>query len=276
MLQAATVPAAGALAAIVGPVPEAIEALRAAAESMANGIAYRIQAASTLRDLTRDAGPLLAAIRDGLSGQGGHDHAARAARSIEDPPSWLVPALGAVLTASGENRRTRAEVAWTLCQLAPDETMVLPVMNGLLQQASYGPGGPLGGYAVLEAARELGPAAGPLVPELARCLPAPVFCPIAAEAILSAGLGGISLSALADHLVTAVGADGGHNHKRALDMLREIRLLDHAAVSPSMLGRLRDLAERPARVICSGTEDDIIRSDEALRRMIRSFLPETT
>jgi hypothetical protein len=237
---------------------------------------HRIHAADVLRDLTGDAIPLLAAIGDGLSGQRGRDHAARAARSIEDPPGWLVPALEAVLAASGENQRTRAEVAWTLSRLAPDGAAVMQAVSELLLVSPYGRGGPAGGYAVLEAARELGPAAAPLVPELARFLPAPIFCPIAAEAILHAGLGGISLSALADHLVTAVGADGGHNHKRALDMLREIRLLDQAAVSPTMLGRLRDLAGRPARVICSGTEDDIIRADETLRRMIRSFLQETT
>jgi hypothetical protein len=277
ILPGATFPAARALAAIAGPAPEAIRTLRAAAEATAggNGIAHRIQAASTLRDLTRDTGPLLAAIRDGLGGQRGHDHAARAARSIEDPPGWLVPVLEAALAASGEDKRPRAEVTWTLCRLAPGADAVLPVMTELLQQSPYGLGGPVGGYAVLEAACELGLAAGPLVPELARFLPAPVFCPIAAEAILRAGLGEISLSTLADHLVRAVGADGGRNHKRALDVLREVRLLDHAAISPSALGRLSDLAERSARVSCSGAEDDIIRSDEELRRMIRSFLGET-
>jgi hypothetical protein len=144
-----------------------------------------------------------------------------------------------------------------------------------LRQNPYGLGGPVGGYAVLEAACELGPAAGPLIPELAKFLTAPVFCPHAAEAILRAGTGGLSLSTLAGHLVTAAGADGGHNHRRALDLLREIRLLDQAAVSPDMRERLRDLAERPARVICSGSYDDVIREDEALRRMIRDFLEET-
>jgi hypothetical protein len=275
VLPAATVPATRALAAIAGPVPEAISALRTAAEATADGIMHRIQAASTLRDLTGDAGYLLAAIRDGLSGQLGHDHAAMAARSIEDPPGWLVPALGAVLAAGGEDQRARAEVVRALCHLAPDKGAVLPVMTELLRQNPYALGGPVGGYVVLEAACELGLEAGPLVPELARSLPAPVFCPIAAEAILRAGLGAISLSVLADHLVTAVGAEGGHNHKRALDVLREIRLLDQAAVSPGMLGRLRDLAERPERVICSGFEDEIIRADEALRMMIRSFLRQS-
>jgi hypothetical protein len=188
VLSTVTVPAARALAAIVGPSPEAVGALRAAAAA-SDGIMHRIHAADVLRDLTGDAIPLLAAIGDGLSGQRGRDHAARAARSIEDPPGWLVPALEAVLAASGENQRTRAEVAWTLSRLAPDGAAVVQAVSELLLVSPYGRGGPAGGYAVLEAARELGPAAAPLVPELARFLPAPIFCPIAAEAILHAGLG---------------------------------------------------------------------------------------
>jgi hypothetical protein len=39
-----------------------------------------------------------------------------------------------------------------------------------------------------------------------------------------------------------------------------------------MLGRLRYLAERPTRVIRSGTYGGIIRDDEALRAMIRDLL----
>jgi hypothetical protein len=143
-----------------------------------------------------------------------------------------------------------------------------------LRQNPYRLGGPVGGYEILMAACDLGPAAAPLIPELAKFLDAPVFCPHAAEAILRAGLGDLSLSTLAGHLVTAVGADGGRNHTRALDLLREIRLLGQDAISPDMRERLRDLAERPARVICSGTNDDIIREDEALRRLIRDFLEE--
>jgi hypothetical protein len=39
-----------------------------------------------------------------------------------------------------------------------------------------------------------------------------------------------------------------------------------------MLGQLRDVAERPARVIRSGLADNVIRQDEALRALIRDFL----
>lgn len=263
------------LAAIAAPGTEAIEALRAAAGPDARHASGRLMAASALRDLAGDTGPLLAAIKDCLARSHDLSGAARAARSIEDPPAWLAPALQAALADSSNDQRTRAEAARTLSRLAAGTDAVLPVMAELLRQSPYGPGGPVGGYAALEAACALGPAAGPLIPELARFLDAPVFCPLAAEAILHAGLDSLSMSALADHLVTAAGAGGGHNHKRALDLLREIRHLDQAAISPGMLGRLRDLAERPARVICSGTYVGIIRQDEALRRMISGFLQET-
>jgi hypothetical protein len=272
MLPGMPVAAARALAAIGGPVPEATASLQAAAGAAASGIVHRVLAASTLRDLTGDTEPLLAAIRDGLGKQRDHECAARAARSIEAPPGWLVPALRAALAASGRNQRARAEVARTLCQFTADTKAVLPVMTELLQRSRYGLGGPVGGYAALETACDLGPAAGSLIPELTQFLDDPVFCPIAAKAILRAGPRGVSLGTLADHLVSAVGAEGGRSHERALELLREIRLLDDAAISPGMLDRLRDLAERPARVICSGSYDGLIRSDEALREMIRSFL----
>lgn len=45
-------------------------------------------------------------------------------------------------------------------------------------------------------------------------------------------------------------------------------------ISPSTLARLRKLAERPARVTCGGTYDDIIGEDEALSRIIRDLLEE--
>jgi hypothetical protein len=272
ILPSTPVDAAMALAAIGGPVPEAIEALRTAAGPTAQAFSYRIHTAGLLRDLTGDAGPLLEALKVGLDSERDRGHAARAARSIEDPPEWLVAALDQALAANGKNEQARAEAARTLCQYAGDTSAIVPTMTELLRPSPSRLGGPVGGYAVLEAACDLGPAAGPLIPELARFLDAPHFCPPAAEAILRAGLGDLRLSTLADHLVTTVGADGGRGHERALDLLREIRSLDHAAVSPSMLGRLRDVAERPSRVIRSGTDEGIIRGDEALRRMIRDFL----
>ena len=273
LLPGMTVDAAKALAAIVGPVPEAIEPLRvAAAPTEPEAFPHRIHAASVLRDLTGDAGPLLEAIREGLGRQRDHDRAARAARSIENPPEWLVPALEQALAASGKNQQARAQVARALYRFAADPGAVLPVMTELLRRDPGRLGGPVGGYAVLEAASDLGLAAEPLIPGLAQFLEAPMFCPPAAEAILRAGLGGLSLSTLAGHLVTAVGADGGRSHERALDLLREIRSLDHAAVSPAMLSRLRDVAERPARVIRSGSYGDVIRDDEDLRRLVGGFL----
>ena len=272
MLPVAKAAAARALAAVAGPVPEAARALRAAARAMGDDPVHRILVAGTLRDLTGDTRPLLAAIRDGLSQPRAVPFAARAARSIEDPPRWLIAALETALAPSGKDQSARGEAARTLCQFASDKADVVRTLTELLRPGHGVLGGPAGGYAVLEAARDLGPAARPLIPVLTPFLADPAFCPLAAETILRAGLGGVSLGTLAGHLVTAAGADGGRRHEHALDLLREIQRLDPEAVSPAMLRQLRDVAERPARVIRSGLADNVIRQDEALRALIRDFL----
>ena len=271
VLPVAKAAAGRALVAVAGPVPEAVRALRAATHPTGNGAIHRTLIAGTLRDLTGDTGPLLAAIRDGLSEPRAVPFAARAARSIEDPPRWLIAALETALAADGNTQSVRGEVARTLCQFAADKADVVPTLTELLRPRHGVLGGPAGGYAVLEAARDLGPAARPLIPVLTPFLADPAYCPLAAEAILRAGLGGVSLGTLAGHLVTAAGADG-RRHEHALDLLREIQGLDREAVSPTMLEQLRDVAERPARVINSGNADNIIRQDEALRALIRDFV----
>ena len=266
-------PAAGrALAAVAGLVPDAVRALRAAAHATGDGPVHRILVAGTLRDLTGDTGPMLAAIRDGLNEPRAVPFAARAARSVEDPPRWLIVALETALAAGGNTQSARGEVARTLCQFAADKADVAATLTELLQPQRGVLGGPVGGYAVIEAARDLGPAARPLIPVLTPFLADHAYCPLAAEAILRAGLGGVSLGTLAGHLVTAAGADGGRGHTHALDLLREIQGLDPEAVSPAMLRQLRDVAERPARVIRSGLADNVIRQDEELRALIRDFL----
>lgn len=235
----------------------------------------RILAAGLLRDLTGDTGPLLAAIRDGLGHPREASFAARASRSIQDPPRWLTAALESALAASGKNQSARGEITRTLCQFATDKADGVPALTELLRPGHGALGGPAGGHAVLEAARDLGPAARTLIPALTPFLADPAFCPPAAEAILRAGLGSVALGTLAGHLVTAAGADGGRHHQHALNLLREIQGLDPEAVSPAMLRQLRDVAERPARVIRSGLADNVIRQDEALRALIRDFLGAT-
>jgi hypothetical protein len=271
VLPVAKAAAGRALVAVAGPVPAAVRALRAAAQATGDGAIHRILIAGTLRDLTGDTGPLLAAIRDGLSEPRAVPFAARAARSIEEPPRWLIAALETALAADGNTQSAQGEVARTLCQFAADKADVVPILSELLRPQPGVLGGPAGGYAVLEAARDLGPAARPLIPVLTPFLADPACCPLAADAILRAGLGGVSQGTLAGHLVTAAGADG-RRHEHALDLLREIQGLDQEAVSPAMLEQLRDVAERPARVINSGNADNIIRQDEALRALIRDFL----
>jgi hypothetical protein len=214
---------------------------------------------------------MLGAIRDGLAQPREVPFAARAARSIGDPPRWLTAAQQAALAASGKNQHARGEIARTLCQLAADKADVAPTLAELLAPGNGVLGGPAGGCAVLEAAGDLGPAAHSLIPALTPFLVDPAFCPHATEAILRAGRGDISLATLASHLITAAGADGGRRHEHALNLLREIQGRDQHAVSPAMLAQLRDIAERPARVIRSGLADNVTWQDEALRALIRDF-----
>ncbi|KAJ6445147.1 1-aminocyclopropane-1-carboxylate synthase-like protein 1 [Purpureocillium lavendulum] len=261
------------LAAIGDPGSSAIESVRALADSNNGDLWARLTAATALHDLTGEVDPLLEAIRDSLQpDQSNGSNTTRlspmstaisACLTINDPPPWLVPALRAVLSSNERNQVLQAEVHRALCRFTGD-------VSGLAELLQYCSrfGSPIGGYSVLEAAYNAGVSATPLIPHLAKFLNEGVYCAHAAKAIMSAGLGELDLDTVADKLVQAVGNDLGPNHGRALDLLREIRRRDRAAITPAMLARLRDLTERPTRIIREG------RSDEALCRMICKFLDE--
>lgn len=210
----------------------------------------------------------MAAIRDSLDGDHKWGVAARAAQSIDNPPEWLVPALEAAHTANSLDH----EITRTLCWFTGN----VSVLSDSLRQSSPRIPGPDGGYTVLDAAHDAGFAAEPLIPELAKFLDDAVFCPLAARAIMGAGLGNIDLPTLADHLVTAVSSERGRNHHLALDLLRRIRLCDQAAISPDMLERLQSLAKRPKRIMCSkiSGSSSHIREEKTLHKMICNFLNE--
>ena len=260
------------LVAIGDPGPAAVAGIRAPAESDTGHLSTRLTAAGALHDLSAETGPLLVAIRDYLDRESEDEigvhlkmtaaRAARAAQTIDDPPEWLVPALEATLSANSENKRLEAEIRRALCRFTgcQDWPICCCRRPGLTA--------PVGGYAALEAASDAGRSAESLIPDLSKMLDNAVFCPHASKAIMSAGLGDVDLATLAGHLVRAVGAALGSNHRHALDLLREIWLRDQTAVSRGMRSQLHDLAERPTRIIRHG------RKDEALCKMIRSFLEE--
>jgi hypothetical protein len=199
------------------------------------------------------------------------------ARSLDSQPRWLVPALRAALNRSARQERVdvlgRSEVARTLWHFTRDTETVIQVLDAGLQRGTSRFRSTHAERAAAYAAADLGPAAAPLVPGLLRVLDEPACAPAAAWALLNADPEAVSvpLAVLADHLVAAAGADGGGFRDEAVDLLREISRRDPSAVSASARARLRNLAERPRRVVC-GSYDDMIRDDEALRAGVRDLL----
>lgn len=128
-------------------------------------------------------------------------------------------------------------------------------------------------------AGELGPAAMSLIPDL-RLLLDKRDCRVpAAEALLriaSGNLGGVSAESLVGHLVGAAGDPGlsALDHRQAVALLHEILDRHPDALPAASRARLRDLAERPQRLACSGliAIGQTIRPDEELRVAIRDLL----
>lgn len=220
----------------------------------------------------------LAEIREGLASRRGMTRAALAARALVIPPDWLVPALKAALGASAQQEHAdtvgRVQVARTLWHFTADAAVVIPVIAEGLRPPESRFRHVLAERTAAEAAADLGPAASPLIPGLLRLLGEPTCCPAAAAALIRADPEAptIPLADLADYLVSAAGAEHGHFHRQALDLIREISTRDPSAVSAQARARLRDFAERPRRVIQAGTYDDIIREDETLRSALRDLL----
>lgn len=234
-------------------------------------------AVARIRQAGADAVPL-AELREGLASPRGMIRAALAARALAIPPDWLVPALMAVLDTSAQQEHSdivgRIQVARTLWHFTADAAVVIPVIAEGLRPPESRFRYVLAERTAAEAAADLGLAASPLIPGLLRLLEEPTCCPAAATALMAADpeAASIPLPELADYLVTAAGAEHAHFHRQALDLLREIGTRDPSAVSAQARARLRDLADRPRRVVQAGTYDDIIREDEALRTALRDLL----
>jgi hypothetical protein len=136
----------------------------------------------------------------------------------------------------------------------------VPALAELLRPGHGVLGGPAGGYAVLEAARDLGPAARPLIPVLLTpFLADSAFCPSRPRRSCAPGWAASAWERWPAISCRRPGPTGGGGHEHALGLLREIQGLDREAVSPAMLRQLCDVAERPARVIRSGLADNVIK-----------------
>jgi hypothetical protein len=272
------------LAAIAGPVPDAVDALRSAAALGAEGFS-RIPAAARLHQLTGDDGPLLAIAEECL-GKGGRalGNAASAALEIGTPPAWLGPALAAAFDQAaqppGEGATTvhaeaRLGLARALWHVSGDAGPLVTVITQALHPSAHDMALSRVKKQAASAACELGPAAQPLLPVLLPLLNDPESCPIAAQAVLGTDREDsrrVPDKVLVGHLIAAVAARGGGNHSLALKLLGDTGRHRPAAITGTVREQLSALAERPRRVITHGTNGQTIRDDEALRAEIRRFL----
>ncbi len=267
--------AGSALAAIAGPLPAAIETLSQAAA--AGTVTQRLTAATTLRSLTGDDEPLLAAIEQGLR-QRGYElrAAARAARTLSTSARRLVPALTTALhaavgpDATAPDISARIQLALALWHHTGDAASAIPVLADGLGRDPRRSGRWTAIHAA-DAAAVIGAAAKPLIPAILPLLDDPAQCPAAVHALLRIdprSHGGVDLAVLADRLVTAVGTDCGPQ-QRAVAALGEI---GPGRLPPAAVNQLRHLAEQDQRIIRSGLLTDIIRNDERLRTAIRQLL----
>jgi hypothetical protein len=219
-----------------------------------------------------------AQIREGLASGRGMVRAALAARALDNPPRWLVPALRAALKTSARQGHADVEgritVARTLWHFTGDVADVIPVIAEGLEPGTSRFRNTRAERVAAEAAADLGPAAAQLIPHLLRLLDEPNCIPATVAALLQADpdAAAIPLADLADHLVTAAGAPYARTSDKAMSLLRDIHRRDPTAVSAQARSGLRDLADRPRRVIQAGTYDDLIRQDEALRLALHDLL----
>ncbi|MFI8190121.1 hypothetical protein ACIF8T_15165 [Streptomyces sp. NPDC085946] len=268
------VPLAGprALAAVCpadGALREAVEAgLREAADQGPEE--GRLAAAHALYGLTGDPAPLHAAILAGLAGRGGRE-AARHAAGLGADAAGLVPRLRAALGDAAPGRSlpqldTDVALAEALWRITGETAEAVKVVEGVLAEA----GRPWFTWTGVRAARlaaRLGDAARPLRPALERMLGTPLHAPAAALALLATGAGEERRRTLADAVLDA--AERNADPDSAWEALTA---LGPGALTAGQLDRLAALADRDARVVRSGLEDEIIGADERLRARARATL----
>jgi hypothetical protein len=239
--------ASRALMAIGPAAAAALPALRAVARRGG------VEAAEGVWRLAGEPDPLMGAVRRAV------DHDTFCAPAIDrllelGGHAWpLLPRLQRFLT--GEAGRTfpdrdaqmaAARVVWRLTA-APGA--VVPTVRAVLAAGDQ----PAGAAASL--AGELDAHARPLVPLLRRSLDDHWARVDAAHALWRLDS---SAAGLVEPLVAAVADDWGWLSEAALDLLVDMR-------ATGAIPRLRELAEQDARVVTTGTLDDIVRNDERLQ-----------
>ena len=259
-----------ALADIAGATPEAVSLLRQAAAGSAG-----LSAATRLRALTGDEGPLLAAIEAGLT-LTGHDlrNAAEAARTLT-PAGRLVPALAAAASQAGPDHGTRIEVALALWHHSGDPAPAVAAIAGKLRAEAAEPYFGPGAASAARGAAFLGPAARSLIPAILPLLDSPKACPAAVEALLSIDPedhGGVPVATLAERLLSPLGRTWSNVQRSAVQGLAKIGLPQLPA---HVVARLHELATQDRRIVDSGHVQAFIHDDDQLRAAIRDLIDDT-
>jgi HEAT repeat protein len=279
LLPAHPLNAGNALAAIAGPIPAAVQALSGVAAT--GRVWLRLLGAASLRSLTGNDEPLLAAIELGLAeGYSALKQAAEAARECSTAAGRLVPALTAALRAGPDatrpDLRAQIELALTLWHLTGDAAAAIPVLAEALAQDADPRGLTPERRQAADAAAVMGAAARPLILAIVPLLDNTGECPAAAQALLRidpVSHGGVSLGVLADRLVDAVADPNWLAQHRAVAALAEIGA---DRLPPLVAERLHRLAAQDERFIKGGAVQHIIRDDERLRTAIRQLLAPPT
>ncbi|MFJ9564535.1 hypothetical protein ACIRQQ_31425 [Streptomyces fuscichromogenes] len=267
-------PVSRALADVADPETDAhvIEALRARAGQ--GPAAARQAAASALRSLTGDAGPLISVLSELLAERGNSlDHTVTAAASLGAAARPLLPLLHALLAEPPQSRETMPMIRAALgagalvWELTGDEQAVLPVIREGLAWASRAWGQETVRRAA-EVAHLLGPAAEPLLPDLLPLLDDPELSPALVLVLTSAcpqadTLAGLSRTTLADRVLAA--ARPGSYGRSASAVLKACVALGPTAFTDAQLDVVRDLADGDRRIVGAGFQDRIVLDDEHFR-----------
>ncbi|MFD0344398.1 hypothetical protein ACFVH0_37990 [Streptomyces sp. NPDC127117] len=229
----------------------------------------RLAAATAVRGLTGETGPLRAAVAERLTPGGpAVREAARLAAELGPEAAALVPALRAAFSDRAGDRNiprldADIEIAAALWRITGDPEEAVPVLAGVFAEDGQMWLRWTFGRAARVAAR-IGGAARPLVPALEGLLTDPARIPsavLALHAIVPESLDGPRTAGLL--------LDAAEQDADAETALEALVVLGPAALTADGRRRLTALAERDLRVRTSGLEPGMAPSDERLREQAR-------
>ncbi|MGW9121620.1 hypothetical protein ACWGRV_34260 [Streptomyces sp. NPDC055663] len=229
----------------------------------------RLAAATAVRELTGETGPLRAAVAERLTpGDPAVREAARLAAGLGPEAVALVPALRSALSGRAGGRNipqmdADVEIAAALWRITGDPEEAVPVLAGVLAETEPVWLSWTSGRAARAAAR-IGGAARPLVPALECLLTEPMQVPSAVLALHA-----IAPESLDGPRTAALLLDAAERDADAETALEALAVLGPAALTEEGRRRLTALAEQDRRVRAAGLGPGMSPADERLREKAR-------